>query len=197
MIDPGREFWAQLESRYEEPPRHYHTFDHVRAVLRQYEAVQTDIGWDHPTEVWLAVLCHDAIYEVGKKDNETRSAEFARELIERWLSDIEVDTEYVSELIELTARHGRLQARELSPEQALFVDCDMAILGADPEQFAAFERGVEAEYTQLLSKSDYAAGRREFLQRVLDSDRIYLSDYFHSRLDGKARENIARQLSAL
>src|SRR5690606_7441069 len=98
-----------LESAYATPPRAYHDFSHVAEVLRHYDAVASGPGWVQPLEVRLAVLYHDAVYEPGRKDNETRSAVFAVEEIGRWLPDAGVDRARVAELIELTARHGQFR----------------------------------------------------------------------------------------
>src|SRR5687767_4607630 len=128
---------AALEAAYARPPRAYHNLSHVREVLRHYDAVAAGPGWGQPAEVQLAVLYHDAIYEAGRSDNEARSADLAVEHIARWLPDAGVDANRIAELIRLTARHGKLTpgdfAGDAVPADAMhFLDCDMAILGADP-----------------------------------------------------------------
>src|SRR3546814_5523588 len=57
------------------------------------------------SETFLAVLYHDAVYEAGRGDNETRSAELAVAEIAKWLPEASVDASRVAELIGLTARH--------------------------------------------------------------------------------------------
>ena len=47
------------------------------------------------------------------------------------------DIECVVELILLTALHGGLQPAQVDRDAAQFLDCDMAILGSDPDTFAA------------------------------------------------------------
>ena len=66
-----------LEAAYAQPPRAYHDFHHVGEVLRHYDEVAAGPGWTQPREVALAVLYHDAIYQPGSSDNESRSARFA------------------------------------------------------------------------------------------------------------------------
>ena len=60
-------------------------------------------------------------------------------------------------------------------------------------RFAEYERQIAREYS-LIPPELYAAGRRKFLETVLAMPRIYLSDYFHARLDARARENLRRAL---
>ena len=69
-------------------------------------------------------------------DNETRSAELAVAAIERWLPDAGIDTARVAELIEFTARHGQFAPDDfgegaIADDTRHFLDCDMAILGAE------------------------------------------------------------------
>lgn len=189
------EFWAELRALYASPPRRYHTFDHVLEVLAWYDEVAGGPGWQRPGEVLCAVLFHDAVYRCGAPDNEARSADAARAAIARWLPSIDVDR--VAALVELTARHGALTAGELDLDAALFVDCDMAILGAAPAEYAHYARLVAEEWAEVLPAAAFRAGRRAFLDRLLAREAIYLSDMFRQRLEARARANIAAEVAAL
>lgn len=186
--------WQALQARYAEPPRAYHHFGHVRALLRHCHWVAGTGGWHQPREVYLAVLYHDAIQESGRKDNEERSAALAAGAIGRWLADAGIDVERVRQLILLTARHGALSPADVDDEAALFLDCDMAILGAPAEEFDAYDEGVASEYAGSVPGFLYRAGRRRFLRNLLRRPRIFLSELFHQRFDAPARENLRRVL---
>lgn len=185
---------ADLEAAYATPPRAYHGYPHVRAVLLHCQAVADGPGWVHPREVQLAALYHDAIYEAGRNDNEARSAALARAQVERWLPGAGVDVARIEQLILLTARHGTLGAADVDPEAALFLDCDMAILGAPPDVFDAYDRGIAEEYAGNVPGFLFRLNRRRFLKHLLRSPRIFLSDFFHQRLDAPARANLRRRL---
>jgi predicted metal-dependent HD superfamily phosphohydrolase len=186
---------AALQSAYATPPRAYHNFTHVEEVLRHYQDVADGPGWEQPEEVRLAVLYHDAIYEAGRKDNEARSAQLAVEHIGRWWPQHGIDAARVAELINLTARHGSLQPRDVDRDAALFLDCDMAILAADPAVFAAYDRGIAAEYRGHVPAWLFKLNRRRFLKALLGKERIFLSDWFHQRLDAQARINLRRAVT--
>ncbi len=188
---PDAQF-AALESAYAEPPRAYHHFGHVRAVLAHCQQVADGPGWRKPVEVYLAALYHDAVYVAGRKDNEACSARLAAHAITRWLPQQGVDVGRVEQLILLTARHGDLAADEVDEEAALFLDCDMAILGAPVDVFDAYHRGVADEYADVVPGFLYRAGRRRFLKAMLARPRIFLSAYFHDRYDAQARANLQR-----
>ena len=184
---------AALQLAYRTPPRAYHAWSHVEDVEQWYQEVIKGPGWKKPREVFIAILFHDAVYVAGRKDNEEKSAALALELIGKHLANQQVDTARVANLILLTARHGALTPSDVDPEAALFLDCDMAILGAAPEVFDRYDAMIREEYSAVPSVL-YSLGRRRFLSRLLGSPRIFLSDYFHARLDAAARANVGRVL---
>jgi predicted metal-dependent HD superfamily phosphohydrolase len=185
---------AALEAAYADPPRAYHDFGHVHEVLGHYDTVAAGPGWMQPDEVFLAVLYHDAIYVPGRRDNEARSAALAVEAIGRWLPGHDIDARRVAALVEATARHGSLQPDEVDREAALFLDCDMAILAATADRFDAYDRGIAREYRGRAPAWLFNFNRRRFLKSLLESPRIFLSNFFHERLDAAARANLRRAL---
>src|SRR3546814_3434343 len=134
--------FAALEAAYAKPPRAYHDFNHVREVLRHHADVAAGPGWVQPAETFLAVLYHDAVYEAGRGDNETRSAELAVAAIAKWLPEASVDASRVAELIGLTARPGQFSPSyfgdgAVPDDTRPFLTCAMAIPGPEPAGFPA------------------------------------------------------------
>ena len=190
-----------LRAAYASPPRAYHHFGHVEAVLARFDEVAAGPGWARPREAWLAVLYHDAVYEPGRRDNEARSAAMAVAEIARWLPGEGLDAAHVAELIELTARHGSFAPADLGEgpdgdDRRHFLDCDMAILGAGAADFDAYDRAIAEEYREAVPGWLYRLNRRRFLRGLLRSERIYLSAHFHRRLEAAARDNLRRVLAA-
>jgi predicted metal-dependent HD superfamily phosphohydrolase len=71
----------------------------------------------------------------------------------------------------------------------------MAILGAAPEVFDAYDRGIAAEYRGRVPAWMFRLNRRRFLKTLLAKPRIYLSDFFHVRYDAQARANLRRAVN--
>lgn len=174
---------------YASPPRAYHSFTHVQEVLKHLSTVP---DWAHPNEVFLAALFHDAVYVPGRKDNEAKSAELARQAIDTFLPRAGLDADLVTHLIELTAKHGSVTPKD--PDAAHFLDADMAILGSDPATFDAYDAAIADEYRPVTNALFYRLGRRRFLSKLLDAPRIFHSDHFHARFDTPARSNLRRAL---
>lgn len=191
-----------LRSAYRTPERAYHNWEHVQEVLRHYGDVVHGPGWSRPLEVWLAVLYHDAVHDPRRRDNEARSARLAVAEIGRWLPGAGLDRDRVSTLIELTARHGQHAPGDFgtgpdADDTRHFLDCDMAILGAEPDAFDAYDRGIAAEYRGRVPGWLFRRNRRRFLESLLQQPRIFLSDFFHERYDGRARGNLQRHLQRI
>lgn len=184
MRGPSPEVEALLARHYSEPHRAYHNANHITEVLGWFDLVTDDVGWQSPRDVYDAILFHDAIYDSQAKDNETRSAELA---LAHGCSP------RTAELIALTALHGTLTRAELDQDAALFLDCDTAILGAAPEAFDAYDRGIALEYASVPPEL-YRQGRGAFLRMMRERPRLFLTDYFHARLDGAARANLERAI---
>jgi predicted metal-dependent HD superfamily phosphohydrolase len=165
-----------LVDAYATPPRAYHTLEHILDVARHF----SQLTWQQPNDVFGAVLFHDAVYEVGKHDNEERSAQLAR---------AHGMSELTQELIRLTARHGKID--HAAGDAAQFLDCDMAILAAEPLAFDRYEQQIAQEYLPVVGEEAYRAGRRHFLEGLLARPHIFFTAHFDER---QARDNLRRAL---
>lgn len=69
-----------LAAAYGEPQRAYHDATHIAEVLRWFDFVADEVGWDAPADVYLAILFHDAVYDPRAQSgaNEARSASSPR-----------------------------------------------------------------------------------------------------------------------
>jgi predicted metal-dependent HD superfamily phosphohydrolase len=151
------------------------------------------VGWQRPRESFCAVLLHDAVYVAGASDNEVCSAALARKLFAE-VPDLDLNA--VERLILLTASHGKIIPAEVDRDTALFLDCDMSILGTPPAVYAAYEQQIAVEYAHI-PRVLFRRGRRRFLEHLLAQPRIFLSDEFHQRLDQQARVNLSSALARL
>jgi predicted metal-dependent HD superfamily phosphohydrolase len=185
----------EVRALYEAPGRAYHTWEHVEEVLGWLDRVNEDAPWSDALAVTLAALFHDAVYVPGRADNEIESAKLARAVIAAHLPGTPAGVvARVEDLVELTARHGHVAVADVDDEAARFLDADMAILGAPPERFAAYDVGIGREYA-ALAPDVFAEGRRRFLEGLLASPRIFLSPWFHDRLEAPARANLRAALA--
>ena len=93
----------------------------------------------------------------------------------------------------LATRHDRPPR---TPDQAIVMDVDMAILGQATEVFDDYERRIRQEYA-WIADAGFARERASFVKALLDRDRIYYTPRFYAKYEARARENLERSLSRL
>ena len=181
----------QLMASYSEPHRRYHTLQHLRDCLMHFDAARSLAA--RPDEIELALWFHDAVYEPERKDNEERSADWARGSLLAAGCDA-ATAERVHALV-LATRHDEAAPSD-DGDTRLLLDIDLASLGSAPARFDDDNRAIRAEYAHV-PETDYRIGRRRILEGFVARPRIYRTDAFHDALEARARENLARALAAL
>lgn len=180
---------AQLCTRYSETHRHYHTLQHLDACLGHLARLRDQAN--RAPEVAIALWFHDAIYDIGATDNERRSADWASTALAAAGVTPQV-ADRVHALIMVT-RHDQPPQ---TPDQALLLDIDLAILGAPGAVFDGYEQQIFREY-QSVPPAAMRSNRRRILQGFLDRPRIYHTQTMHDAREALARENLQRSIQAL
>ena len=183
------ELYHRLITCYSEPHRNYHTMQHLNECFTHLERVSSLA--EHTAEVELALWFHDAIYDTSKKDNEKRSAEWARDsVLAAGVSSEKADRIY--ELIMATMHNAVPVGRDAE----VLVDIDLGILGARADRFDDYEMQVREEYS-WVPESLYRAARRQVLEQFVNREWIYSTELFRTKYEARARENLARSLARL
>ena len=175
-----------LEAAYADPGRGYHDRQHLTEVLTHVDELMPP---DDPARepVLLAAWFHDAVYD-GRGDDEERSARLALSS----LGDSPVGRE-VARLVRLTATH-----RPTDDDYAgqVLCDADLGILGADPDRYTSYTRGVRREYAHLPD-AEFAAGRAAVLRDLLAKPTLFHTDQARERWEARARANVEAELARL
>ncbi len=178
-----------IATRYGEPHRAYHTLSHVVHTLRQF-LPHRSLARDADA-VEMALWYHDVVYDPRVRDNEDRSAEAAIEEI-HGMGLTPTFGARVADLIRTTTH----DVPPTDPDAALTVDADLAILGADADEYDAYESAVRREYSWVPADA-YRAGRIAVLERFLGRGSIFSTAAFRETLEPPARMNLERALSHL
>ncbi len=186
---PSPDVHTNLLMKYGEPDRFYHTLQHLGECLDHFDD-SSDLA-ERPGEVIIALWFHDVIYDTRRSDNESRSADWAGEVLRHAGAGPEV-VGRVRELI-LATRHTEAVARG---DAALMVDIDLAILGAPEERFEEYEEQISLEYA-WVPESVFRPARARILQGFLERERIYATAKFAARFEARARSNLLHALMRL
>ncbi len=179
---------GRLIELYGEPHRHYHTLNHIRHCLREFDgaaALMTD-----PDAVEMALWFHDAIYQSGAKDNERRSADLFRQ----WSGEHAnpVFQQRVDNLIMATTHR---EPPDRGDAQFL-VDIDLSSFGLPWEVCERDGRLIRAEFAEVAD-DQYYPGHLRFLRTLQDRSTFFCTEFFQQRYEPVARANLARIIADL
>ncbi|HZO00245.1 MAG TPA: hypothetical protein VFB93_03520 [Burkholderiales bacterium] len=179
---------GELTAAYSAPHRRYHTVAHIEKCLDELAG-----AWSYAValeEVRWALLFHDAVYDPRRQDNEARSADWACSVMDQ-LERPEDEQARIRAMIMGTAH----AAEPRTPDEALLLDIDLAILGADEAQFDEYDRAVREEYA-WVPEPEYRHGRAKVLESLLGRERVYHTAPYR-RLELPARRNLERALARI
>lgn len=186
---------AAVKVNYNETHRHYHAWHHALSTISwtNYCAEIAILEGYTQCELALAALFHDAVYDAaGSPSNEERSVKFLR------LHNHDCAMPGTEHLIMLTAQHGKLESRDVTPTEALFLDSDMASFGERRwELVLQTELHIHAEFLTRYTQEQVNVGRRVFLTGLLQKESVFLSKHFQEAFEAQARRNIKRLLARL
>lgn len=205
---PFDEVFERLMARHREPHRRYHTATHVMWVARHVDRLLAEVDPDGRCDagaIRAAALFHDAVYDPRSATNEHDSAVWAAEVLDAagWPA---ARVHRVVELIEATAHLGQpapgpddgrgtgLTAEAL--ETAVLLDADLAILGADPNDYRAYVAGVRAEYAHV-DDAGWRTGRSAVLHSLLGHDPLFRTAPMRAERERRARANLTAELAGL
>jgi predicted metal-dependent HD superfamily phosphohydrolase len=183
--------FEELVGRHREPHRRYHGVRHVTWVVRHVHELAADVPPADFGAVVAAAFYHDAVYDPTAADNEELSAALA----ERVLGELGWRTarcRTVGELVRATAGHQP----DGTPDRAVLIDADLAVLGSDPAAYQAYVTGVRAEYGHLAEEA-WRRGRADVLRRLLARRPLFATEPGRQRWEARALANLAAELATL
>ncbi|GAB3908124.1 hypothetical protein GCM10029964_107390 [Kibdelosporangium lantanae] len=175
---------TDLERRYAEAHRAYHTQAHITAVLRDAQLL-SDV--DDPALV-LAICAHDVVYDAKPGSDERASASWAREqLLTAGVAEDHIAR--VEAMVLATITHT-----SDDPTTRVLLDADLAILASpDYDQYVTQVRQEYAAHPDEV----WRPGRANVLKSLLTKDTLYQTAKARTLWEARARDNIRRELRSL
>ncbi len=181
--------WKTIAEKYNNKKRHYHTLQHLTEV---YSLLHEYYQGSIPSTTILSLFYHDFEYNTLRGDNEIRSAVCAKNRLEQWNVQDEAIHKIYSMIVSTQTHQTKLEDEEVK----IFLDADMAILGADEDTYSDYLQKVRREfsiYPDLL----YNRGRKQFLKKTLKAQSIFLTEYFRNKFEKQARINLQNEINQL
>ncbi|MFA4083289.1 hypothetical protein ONA92_16435 [Mycobacteroides salmoniphilum] len=178
---------SDLLRRWSEPHRRHHDVVHLREVLDAVDLLAQDGALFDRELVELAAWFHDAVYQIGRADNERQSAELARELLPPSIGD------EVARLVVLTETH---RAEPDDANGAVLSDADLSVLGASADRYLRYVDAVREEYASIPDEV-FRPERARVLGALLDKDALFHTGAGRARWEAAARRNVEAELRRL
>jgi predicted metal-dependent HD superfamily phosphohydrolase len=185
---------GDLEQRYSEPHRRYHTGEHVRAVLADAAWIADALSLDSADRalLTLAACAHDVVYDARPGDDERASARWASCALSR--AGVSDDAaRRVEQLVLSTLAH---EAPPRDAVAAALLDADLAILGTEPAVYDRYARAVRAEFSSVPDDL-WRTGRRTVLTSLLGRTSVFVTEPAIGRWEAAARANVQCELGRL
>ncbi len=184
--------WREILSAYTNPNRHYHTLQHLLDLFTQADQFRTQI--DDFDTLELSIWYHDIIYQCLRKDNEEKSALFAKYRLEA-INYPRQKLVCCYDQINATKKH-ELDKNSKDLDTALLLDFDLSILGRDWATYEKYCDKVRKEYS-IFPTFLYNRGRKKVLRQLLERPQLYQTNYYVENFESTARENLQRELEIL
>ena len=190
----------QLDQRWREPHRTYHTAFHLASALdaldllladaAEAEAgapIANDVAWRARIALWF----HDAVHDGSTPADEEASAALVHDLLTPIVGA--ADREEIARLVLVTADHA--------PEPAdlagcLVSDADLSILGAPSAAYTRYTHQVRAEYAHIPDDL-FRPGRAQVLRALLAGGDLYRTPWGATRWQHAATAHLDAELTAL
>lgn len=197
-------WWTELEARYSESQRAYHTLAHIDEMFGYFEECKSQLK--DADAVSLAIFFHDVIYDPrsGSPQNELDSAnlfdKFAQEAMPFRTSEGRSKGEMADKVwkwIVQTAHHRCSSEDEI--DCRFFMDFDMAVLGRPWPEYEVYSKQIRKEYCHV-SEALFCTARSAFLVTTASSSSagsIYATDAFKDEREAQAHENARREATVL
>ncbi|UUV21286.1 HD domain-containing protein [Paenimyroides aestuarii] len=183
------EYWSEILKQYSSTKRYYHNLHHLDFMINELEGVKSEFqDWN---AMCFSIFYHDIIYKSTAKNNEEKSAEIAKNRLQKISVPIDkIDTIYNQILA--TKKHLFSNDKDTN----YLLDADLAILGKSWTDYEVYIKNIRKEYA-AYPDFIYKPGRKNVLKHFLAFKTIYKTDFFYNKYELQARENMQRELKQL
>jgi len=183
--------WTEITENYSQKNRAYHNLTHLQNMFQELEQYKSEI--EDLDVLKFAIWYHDLIYNALKKDNEERSADFAKNILSQ--------TTFAADRIErcyqqILSTKTHQPKDSTTVDDQLMIDFDLEILSRDWETYKIYCQQIRKEYWMYPGPL-FRKGRKKAMQHFLERPTIYQSSFYQQAKEAQARANIEREIAEL
>jgi len=180
--------WSDLETAYNQKFRKYHNLTHLEELFSHFDTFSDELTYKD--DVLWSIFYHDVVYDIWKKDNELKSAQY----VEILLKELEISNEQIARVFNLILSTKHHESN--TTDEAFMIDFDLAILGQPEAIYSNYTKHIRKEYAKVPGLL-YRKGRKKVLDHFLNKRQIYQTEQFISNYEQQARLNLQNELTTL
>ena len=183
-------WWHEILENYTKKWKFYHNLNHVYSFVNLFEKYNKFIN-NYKNEFLISIYFHDIIYIPSRNDNEEESIN----MFNKFYNEVKpnnLNKEKVIEFIAETKHHSL--SKDYDFELDLFLDMDMQIVS--DENWEDYENKIRKEYC-FVDETEYKNKRRQFLQSLVNKNRIFRTQIFYDTYEQIAKNNITNIINKL
>ena len=183
-------WWHEILENYTKKWKFYHNLNHVYSFVNLFEKYNKFIN-NYKNEFLISIYFHDIIYIPSRNDNEEESIN----MFNKFYNEVKpnnLNKEKVIEFIAETKNHSL--SKDYDFELDLFLDMDMQIVS--DENWEDYENKIRKEYC-FVDETEYKNKRRQFLQSLVNKNRIFRTQIFYDTYEQIAKNNITNIINKL
>ena len=183
-------WWHEILENYTKKWKFYHNLNHVYSFVNLFEKYNKFIN-NYKNEFLISIYFHDIIYIPSRNDNEEESIN----MFNKFYNEVKpnnLNKEKVIEFIAETKNHSL--SKDYDFELDLFLDMDMQIVS--DENWEEYENKIRKEYC-FMDENEYKNKRRQFLQSLVNKNRLFRTQIFYDTYEQIAKNNITNIINKL
>eukprot|EP01125_Pyxidicula_operculata_P017319 TRINITY_DN6067_c0_g1_i1.p2 TRINITY_DN6067_c0_g1~~TRINITY_DN6067_c0_g1_i1.p2 ORF type:complete len:220 (-),score=31.26 TRINITY_DN6067_c0_g1_i1:20-679(-) len=189
-----QKWYKNIETKYKEPQRYYHTLEHIEELFGYYDKYFTLL--QKPEVVQLSIFFHDVIYDPNKNDNEEKSVEY----FQQFCADTSpvcystgASLSLVDDYIIATKSH---KTSGNDTDLNYFLDFDLAVLGKPSAEYKRYASQIRSEYLPVYPEPKYSLGRMRVLNHLSEGG-LFITKEFQDTFEQTARNNLKEEIESL
>ncbi|MFK7810589.1 MAG: hypothetical protein AB8F74_22470 [Saprospiraceae bacterium] len=187
----SNQLFEEIQKKYSQKSRAYHNLTHLKTMLDLSDDFEARL--EDTALLRFSIFYHDLIYNSMRKDNELKSAERAKEVLEMLDCDPSRTNRCYHQIL-LTKVHQSTSIDKI--DEKLLLDFDLEILSRDWKQYEIYTQQIRKEYW-MYPKPLYRKGRRDAMKHFLEREYIYQTEAFRDTKEELARANILKEIDSL
>ena len=199
-------WWTILRDSYSTHWRYYFNLNHIYQILQKFDKYYDEEIYpaEYKTLIEVAIWFHRIVFiplAIDSKYNVEQSNMILKSFMEETKYEVITKSqfEFLKSLVMSVHRHRKTQTYEDDLHNKLntfFLDIILSFLGFEEEVYKKFTILVRKDFL-WIEKSEFRQKRKIILQRLIDRERIFLSDSIYTAFEEQARKNLKSELSEL